>query len=128
MATPTLKTQPVTIELTYHFDTKTISFPDNLRSKKNPKNLKVEPGDALNFTCQQGSLDLLLSPAGVFEPTEFKTDGKVKFVRVMRAIEPGEEAMIDCGGTFKYKKGLLGQEEIITINPATDGYGVTPET
>ncbi len=126
MATPTLKTQPVTIELTYHFDTKTISFPENLRSKKNPKNLKVEKGDELEFTCPQGSLDLLFSPVGVFEPLEFKTgDAPVK---VKRALKPGEKAMIKCGGTFKYKKGPLDPEEIITINPATDGYGVTPET
>jgi len=126
MATPTLKTQPVTIELTYDFKTRKVSFPDHLRSKKHHKNLKVEPGDELKFTCEQGSLDLLLSPAGVFEPTEFKTGGAP--VKVLRAIKPGEEAMIECGGTFKYKKGPLDPEEIITIIPKTEGYGVTPET
>ena len=133
MATPTLKTQPVQVELTYHFDTQTVSFPANLRSKKNPKNLKVEKDDELLFTCQQGPLDLLLSPKGVFEPLEYKTGGEVKVVKVLRDIKPEDDAMIKCGGTFNNSSGTLVYETgkrptEITINPATDGYGVTPET
>jgi hypothetical protein len=127
MATPTLKTKAQTIELTYNFVKKTISFqaPKSLRGK-DPKKLKLKKGDLLKFSCKQGTLNILFSPPDAFNPSTY-TDGGHP-VEVTRDLKPGDKPMIECGGTFKNKDGKVDYEKTITINPKTDGYGVTPET
>jgi len=132
MATPTLKTKAQTIELIYNFVKKTISFhaPKNLRGK-NPNKLKLKKGDLLKFSCKQGTLNIQFSPADAFNPSTYTDGGDA--VKVTRDLKPGDKAMIKCGGTFKNSSGTFGYktgtpEPEITINPATDGYGVTPET
>ena len=127
METSTIKTQPVTIELTYDFVKETISFhtPKNLRGK-DPNKVKLKKGDLLKFSCKQGTLNLQFSPVDAFNPSTY-TDGD-DAVRVTRDFKPGEKAMIKCGGTFKYNPGGVGTGETIVIDPKTSKYGVTPET
>jgi len=108
MATPAAK--PTRVKVMYDF------LQGNFHTEPQKPHLKAGTDVEFYTDIPGATVDVLLEPAGAFEPAEYKTGQPPVHV-----TKPFEMGMIWCGGTYPSSKGLGTTP--IKIDPKLREYG-----